>query len=554
MKILKKIGKIILVMILLISASIGNAGTHVKAATFPISRANIYSKGNYNAHLKYSNFYIYVEYTVYKKDGIEYPAYCISPGIDGVGEIETYDVTVDSLINDVAIWRAVTNGFPYVSPASLGLQSDAEAFMATKQAIYCIIYGRNAAWYEALNEQGARIKRAIIQILERAKSSNEGKPSGTIELEAQNNDWQIDPNLDGYVYKTFDIKASTGFDTYSVQLNGNYPKESLILSTNNETKTEFGQGEKFKIAISLRDMTKSGDFTINVSSKLKTKPVFYGKAPRADWQNYALTASVYEDATGSKNLSYFENTTNILIKKIEESTGKPIEGVEFQILDKNKNTVYTDLLTDKKGEISVNNMIPGRYYLEEVRTKEGYVKYDKLIAFDLKLNQDLTITVNNSKEKVTEYSSSKQNITVGKQSEKLDIKENTENITKSEKEKNISILEHTSNIKENTQKENSKIVVKEANVNKNLNKQNANIDLNNVNINKNNNIQNMNVNINNTNINENNNVQNANESIQNTNKNVNTQALNINTQIQNSNTQNNISSLNGVVKLPKTGM
>ena len=90
------------------------------------------------------------------------------------------------------------------------------------------------------------------------------------------------------------------------------------------------------------------------------------------------------------------------IIKQDEKTKERLEGVEFQILDSNKKIIYTNLKTDNKGEIYISNLIPGTYYLKETNTKDGYIIQENLIEFAVKLNQKLTITVNNSLEEKPE--------------------------------------------------------------------------------------------------------------------------------------------------------
>ena len=41
-----------------------------------------------------------------------------------------------------------------------------------------------------------------------------------------------------------------------------------------------------------------------------------------------------------------------------------------QVLDSNKKVVYTDLVSDSNGRIEISNIVPGKYYVEEIKTKE----------------------------------------------------------------------------------------------------------------------------------------------------------------------------------------
>lgn len=567
MKLLNKIIKVLLVIVMLFTASIGKAGTQVKAATLPVTNANLYSKGAYGNMLRYNGVEVLTTYVVYQKDGTEYPAYCIDPGIDGVGERGSYNVNVESLLNDVMLWRVIVNGYPYKSISQLGCNTKEEAYCATKQAVYSMIFGREASWYDTIGEQGVRVRNAMAQILSNARASTQGKPSSNIEIIPKQSEWKIDTTWNNYISQTFEISASTAYSTYNVKLEGDYPEEAKVVSENNQIKSTFSTGEKFKIAIPLKNLKQTGDFKVTVTTKLNTKPVFYGKAPSSDLQDYALTASSYEDASGIKSISYFKNETQIEVLKQDGESLKPISDVEFRILDSNKNPVYTNLITNEEGKIELTNLLPGKYYLEEVKAKEGYLKYEGQIEFDLELNQTLTIKVNNSLEKKTEYVSNTQDITVNQSKQEIVVKDNKEVSTKNENKVVVDTTHNYENINDN-------INVQESTHNQSFNNQNSNINLdkltNNTNIsNKNENInmneQSQNTNIQNVNVNTNKNVQNTNTNIQNENinTNVNTQNKNVNTNIntQNQNinisNQNNntiISSLNGIVKLPKTGM
>ena len=70
-------------------------------------------------------------------------------------------------------------------------------------------------------------------------------------------------------------------------------------------------------------------------------------------------------------------------------------GVKFQILNGNKEVIFTDLITNEEGKIIVEELVPGKYYIEEVSTLENFEVYDKLIEIDLKLNEEMKIIVNN---------------------------------------------------------------------------------------------------------------------------------------------------------------
>lgn len=84
-----------------------------------IDSAEIYGKGTMDYHLQYWNderqtwSYVICNPAYYLHNGIQYPAYCVNSDLPGVIENGSYGVTVDSMIDNVLVWRAVINGYPY---------------------------------------------------------------------------------------------------------------------------------------------------------------------------------------------------------------------------------------------------------------------------------------------------------------------------------------------------------------------------------------------------------------------------------------------------------
>ena len=69
----------------------------------------------------------------------------------------------------------------------------------------------------------------------------------------------------------------------------------------------------------------------------------------------------------------------------------------FCLYDENKNIVYMDLETNENGIIEVVGINPGKYYVEEVKSPEGYTKYDEHICVEIGYNEVYTVNVNNYK-------------------------------------------------------------------------------------------------------------------------------------------------------------
>lgn len=85
--------------------------------------------------------------------------------------------------------------------------------------------------------------------------------------------------------------------------------------------------------------------------------------------------------------------------------------MEFNILDENKQIIYSNLKTNSKGEILLENFLPGKYYIQETNSKDGYLLDERLIEFNIKLNEELTIIIDNLFEKIPEIEKTKDKIT-----------------------------------------------------------------------------------------------------------------------------------------------
>ena len=378
-----------------------------------------------------------------------------------------YSVSVNSLLTNAAVWRAITNGYPYKTPAQLGCNSAEEAFVATKQAVYCILYGRGTEGYEAMNASGQRVKNALVQIVNAARNGSETKLSSTIEVVAQGNGLDTDILDKTYVSQVFTVNASISGSNCNLSLKGSYPEGTKITNLSNQTISSIVSGNQFKILVPIRTLKQDGTFEICAESKLETKPILYGRAPNGNLQDYALAGVSYEDAIGSRTLTYKANNTKLIIEKKEDETKLPMQGVEFRILDENKKEVYTNLVTDSNGLITINQLLPGMYYVEEVRTKEGYVRYEDLIKIALSLNESATVTVTNSKENSFVFTSNKSNISVNNSKQELNVSNENVNINKNGLDVDIDINNKNVNINENNLE--ADINIKNSNINNNTN-------------------------------------------------------------------------------------
>lgn len=396
-----RIIKILIITLLIIVCLCSN----FTYATFNIDKADLYSKGRCKPLLKMKSNggNIIVTKVVYNHDGRENPAYCINAELDGVGEHGNYSVTIESSVSNPAVWRAITNGYPYKSLESLGVQDEDEAYTATKQAVYCVLYNYDISTrYEPIGEEGARTLAAIQKIVKEAREGTAIKPSNRITIEPTS-EWAIDERKAEYISKKFKIVTECNAKEYGINISEiNAPNEKnedinkillCDLDGNEITKT---QKKEFKILVPINKLEKDGTININVRAQLETKPVLFGNSNNSSLQNYAIAGEIYEGGEGSLQINYSKNTNKLTIIKVGKTDDKKLEGVEFNVLDENGNIKYSNLKTDKNGEITVERLFPGKYYIEETAAIEGYVKLENKVEFDIDLNEELNVTLSNN--------------------------------------------------------------------------------------------------------------------------------------------------------------
>lgn len=363
-----------------------------------INSANIISGGDCGSLLIYKGIVVKAYYAQYIKDGLSYPAYCLDKTKQGVSDDISYSVSVKDAISDVKLWRIIINGYPYKTIQELGCSNKEEAFTATKQAIYCYIHGNNPNDYSPIGEAGKRTLNALHQILNNAENCTETQISNTVKIIKEQDLFEVDRIDSNYVSKTYCIQAGATISNYKVELRkakNELPEGIKIADINNNAKTEFSSNEKFKVLIPIKNLTNEGNFNIAVETKINSKPVLYGQASNSNYQDYALTAATYEDASGQTQDKYYKNETKVKIIKQDQETEERLENVKFNIYDSNKNLIYSNVKTNSNGEVELGNFLPGKYYIQETSAKDGYILNDQLIEFDISFNQILTLTINN---------------------------------------------------------------------------------------------------------------------------------------------------------------
>lgn len=388
----------ILVIILL------NTILQVPVFAIPMQEAYIENLGDCEYHLQYwkepDGIWSYIVTTVvgYRINGNLHYAYCLQREKKGVGgEQGSYSVNISDMLKDEKIWRAIINGFPYKSPNELGVINEQDAFVATKQAIYSVIYGWDVnTHFRGADERGWQIVNAIKNIVDKARNGTEKPNQSNVLTIKQVGEFKKENNE--YYSQEYSVSSSVDMENYIITNLENFPKGTIVTNKNNQSQTEFSSGQNFKILIPTKQILENIEGTIKINGKVKTYPVFYGASYDPNLQDYALTYDAYETIGAEIKMRVNAYKSKITVIKKDSETNKPIEGVEFNIKYKDGTPIET-YKTDKNGMITVSSLKQGTIILTETKTKQEYVLDSTQKEIVIEYDAEKTVEIKNDRKK-----------------------------------------------------------------------------------------------------------------------------------------------------------
>lgn len=358
--------------------------------------------------LQYGNIKIGTTLAKVNINDKEYPVYCLDvskPGV-AIGKLPEYNVTLKDTIENQEVYRAIINGYPYKTIEELGVKTEEEAFTATKQAVYSMLYNRNVDEYSAINtEAGHRTYNAYRNIVLAARGSNKVYENAKFELKADK-EWKKDEE-NKYLYKNVEVNANLK-SNFDIKLEGDKNNIFKLEKEQIVGKEKDNKKEKYILKIDLKDINKFNilgkeifkNLKLTATAEVETNPVYLGKEETGTRQDYAISGVRFKGKEErSLNIDIPKNETKIKIVKISKEEDKKLENVKFELFDKENKSLGIKT-TNKNGEIIYENLIPGKYYLKEIEAKEGYNKLNDLVEIEVKYGEEKEVKVNNEKIKI----------------------------------------------------------------------------------------------------------------------------------------------------------
>lgn len=302
------------------------------------------------------------------------------------------------------------HGYPYATPAQMGVENEQDAYLATKLAIQCILLNRPTnqikTYYRGgqdpvaglrladITRRGNKVVDAIYNLVNYARTSNETPTDNTILNISKVGDFKDEGDN---ITQTYSVSSTTSMASYSIRDLTGFPSGSFTADMNGNAKTFFNNGENFKVVMPKSSITGKIDGEVLVLAHCETYSIYYGEGP-SGFQNYALYPDPYQDISKTVATSITPNTAKITIVKVDKDTKERLSGVTFNVKYENGQNIG-DFTTDFNGCIEIKNLMNGTIILTETKTKESYkLKVDK-IAVELNVGENKTIQVENEKMK-----------------------------------------------------------------------------------------------------------------------------------------------------------
>lgn len=377
-------------------------------SVFAVETLNVKAIKECPVLLQYGNIKIGTTLAKVNINDKEYPVYCLDVSKPGVatGKLTEYNVTLKDTIDNQEVYRAIINGYPYKTIEELGVKNEEEAFTATKQAVYSMLYNRNVDEYSAINtEAGHRTYNAYRNIVLAARGSNKVYENAKFELKADK-EWKKDEE-NKYLYKNVEVNANLK-SNFDIKLEGDKNNIFKLEKEQIVGKETDNKKEKYILKIDLKDINKFNilgkevfkNLKLTAIAEVETNPVYLGKEETGTRQDYAISGVRFKGKEErSLNIDIPKNETKIKIVKISKEEDKKLENVKFELFDKENKSLGIKT-TNKNGEIIYENLIPGKYYLKEIEAKEGYNKLNDLVEIEVKYGEEKEVKINNEKIKI----------------------------------------------------------------------------------------------------------------------------------------------------------
>ena len=323
----------------------------------------------------------------YDADGNKNPAFCVDPNKAGPGEYFAgkYDLNVAGAETNEKVAAIINNSIPYKTYQELGVNSEEEAYAATKAAIWCVIgvsnYTNKDAWDCPSNPNVKKLFDKLVDLALNNPEPVKAAVYGTIKVDEE------PVEEENYFVQRFQVQETSNsgkkITKYKVELTGDYPVGTIITGEDGIEKTQFKGDETFAIRIPKTSVPVGGSVEANVkiSANLYSNVILIGKPLNG------LDGKVQDMEIGMPNQPITINAKMVIgvpdipgnpgdgklkvIKLDATDDATPLAGVTFDCYNAQGHLIDTGT-TDESGIWEPNITESGTYTVVERSTNNRY--------------------------------------------------------------------------------------------------------------------------------------------------------------------------------------
>ncbi|WP_278736211.1 SpaA isopeptide-forming pilin-related protein [Anaerotignum lactatifermentans] len=323
----------------------------------------------------------------YDADGNKNPAFCVDPNKAGPGEYFAgkYDLNVAGAETNEKIAAIINNSIPYKTYQELGVNSEEEAYAATKAAIWCVIgvsqYTDRGKWNAPDKPQVTALFNKLVDLALNNPEPVKAAVYGTIKVDEE------PVEEENYFVQRFQVQETSNsgkkITKYKVELTGDYPVGTIITGEDGIEKTQFKGDETFAIRIPKTSVPVGGSVEANVkiSANLYSNVILIGKPLNG------LDGKVQDMEIGMPNQPITINAKMVIgvpdipgnpgdgklkvIKLDATDNATPLAGVTFDCYNAQGHLIDTGT-TDESGIWEPNITESGTYTVVERSTNNRY--------------------------------------------------------------------------------------------------------------------------------------------------------------------------------------
>lgn len=205
---------------------------------------------------------------------------------------------------------------------------------------------------------------------------------------------ELELTADKKYYESKDIAISGSLLSTDVTLNfQNSGVGAEIISSNGTKKSSFKAGEKYRVRIPADSVKETTNIKVVANATGSINKAYEYRPTNNELQNVSILYPASIPTQASVELKVSPSFVNII--KIDEKTGKPLEGALF-VLKNSEGKIITSWNSTTNAH-QITNLPNGTYTVKETKAPKGYKLNDEEITFTItNENRNITIKMKNT--------------------------------------------------------------------------------------------------------------------------------------------------------------